>query len=49
VTFGVGKMDKVARAIVQWPSGRTEEFKGLATGRAYDCVEGKGVTAKAGF
>jgi hypothetical protein len=49
VTFGVGKLDKVARAIVQWPSGRTEDFKDLAAGRAYDCVEGKGVAAKAGF
>jgi len=47
VTFGVGKLDKIARAMVQWPSGRTEEFKDLATGRAYDCVEGKGITTKA--
>jgi len=49
VTFGVAKLDKIARAIVQWPNGRTEEFKDLATGRAYDCVEGKGILAKTGF
>jgi len=46
-TFGVGKLDKIARVVIQWPNGRTEEFKDLATGRAYDCIEGKGITAKA--
>jgi hypothetical protein len=30
--------------VVDWPSGRTEEFKNLATGRAYEIVEGKGLT-----
>ncbi len=49
VTFGVGKLDKIARVVIQWPNSRTEEFKDLAPGRAYDCVEGKGITAKAGF
>ena len=49
VTFGVGKLDKIAHAVIQWPNGRTEEFKDLATGRGYDCVEGKGTTARAGF
>ena len=44
VTFGVGKRDRVDRAVVYWPSGRTEEFKNLAAGRAYECVEGKGIT-----
>jgi hypothetical protein len=44
VTFGVSKLDRVDRAVVQWPSGRTEEFKGLATGRMWKCVEGKGVS-----
>ena len=43
VTFGIGKRDKIDRAVIQWPNGRTEEFKGLAIGRAYDCVEGKGI------
>jgi hypothetical protein len=49
VTFGVAKLDKIGRALIQWPNGRTEEYKDLATGRAYDCVEGKGITARAGF
>ena len=44
VTFGVGKRDKIDRATVEWPSGRTEEFKDLVAGKAYQCIEGKGVT-----
>jgi hypothetical protein len=43
VTFGVGERDRVERVVVSWPSGRTEEFKNLTSGRAYDCVEGKGI------
>ena len=49
LTFGLGKDDRVDRAVVYWPSGRTEEFKNLAAGRAYECVEGKGITPKDGF
>ena len=45
VTFGLGKRDKVERVVIQWPNGRTEEFKNLAVGRAYHCVEGKGIAA----
>ena len=43
VTFGVGRRDRIDRAVVTWPNGRTEEFKGLATGRSYDWIEGKGL------
>jgi hypothetical protein len=43
LTFGVGKHDRIDRVVIAWPSGRTEEFKSLASGRAYDCVEGKGI------
>jgi hypothetical protein len=43
VTFGVGQRDRVDRVAIEWPSGRTEEFKNLAAGRAYECVEGKGI------
>src|SRR6185437_7696905 len=49
VTFGLGKRDRIERATIQWPSGRTEEFKNLATGRAYDCVEGRGIGPGNGF
>jgi hypothetical protein len=43
VTFGVGKRDRVDRLVIQWPNGRTEEYKDLATGRSYECVEEKGI------
>ncbi|PYX17213.1 MAG: CRTAC1 family protein [Acidobacteria bacterium] len=43
VTFGVGKRDRVDRLVIQWPNGRTEEYKDLATGRGYECVEEKGI------
>ena len=43
VTFGVGRRDRVDRVVVDWPSGRTEEFKNVASGKAYRCVEGKGI------
>ena len=43
LTFGVGTRDVVERVVVTWPNGRTEEFKSIATGRAYSCTEGKGI------
>jgi hypothetical protein len=46
VTFGVGRRDRVDRVVVTWPSGRTDEFKNVAAGKAYDCVEGKGLTTQ---
>jgi hypothetical protein len=49
VTFGLGKRDKIDRATIEWPSGRTEEFKDLAAGRAYECTETKGITPGSGF
>jgi len=44
VTFGVGKNEKIERVTIDWPSGRNEEYKDLASGRAYELVESKGVT-----
>jgi hypothetical protein len=49
LTFGLGKRDKVDRAVLTWPSGRTEEYKNLAAGRLWECVEGKGVRDTGGF
>jgi len=43
ITFGVGKQDRVERIVVNWPSGRTEEFKQLASGKSYEITEGKGI------
>jgi hypothetical protein len=44
LTFGVGRRDKVDRVVVNWPSGRTEEFKSVETGKRLQCTEGKGLT-----
>jgi hypothetical protein len=49
VTFGVGQRDRVDRMTIEWPNGRTEEFKSLTAGNTYECVEGKGITAQPGF
>jgi hypothetical protein len=43
VTFGVEKRDHIERVVIDWPSGRTEEYKNLAAGRCYECTEGKGI------
>jgi enediyne biosynthesis protein E4 len=49
VTFGVGKRDVIERAVIQWPNGRSEEYKKLASGRAYECIESKGIHSQSGF
>jgi len=46
VTFGLEKRDRVDRVVIDWPSGRTEEYKTLASGRCYECTEGKGIASK---
>ncbi len=46
VTFGVGRRDRVDRVVIAWPSGRVEEFKNVVSARAYDCVEGRGLTVQ---
>ncbi|MGB7600334.1 MAG: CRTAC1 family protein [Candidatus Sulfotelmatobacter sp.] len=49
LTFGLEKRDRVERAVIAWPSGRTEEFTNLAAGRSYECTEGKGITPRDGY
>jgi len=49
VTFGVGKRDRIERVVVDWPSGATQEFKNLATGKGYQLTENKDVVALQGF
>jgi hypothetical protein len=49
VNFGLEKHDQIERVAIQWPSGRTEDYKNLAAGRTYECVEGKGITPQQGF
>jgi hypothetical protein len=49
VTFGLGKRDGIERMVIQWPNGRTEEYKKLTAGKAYECVESEGIMPGAGF
>ena len=39
LTFGTGRRERVPRVVIEWPSGRVEEHRNLATGRLYLCVE----------
>ena len=49
LTFGLGKRDQIDRLVIDWPNGGTEEHKNLAAGRAYECVESKGITPLGSF
>ena len=46
VTFGTGQRDSIERVVVDWPSGRNEEFKNLQAGRGYEIIEAKGIRAE---
>jgi len=46
LTFGLGKNDHIDRITIQWPNGRTEEYKNLQSGKIYDCVEARGITPR---
>ncbi len=43
------KRDRIDRVVIDWPSGRTEEYKDLKAGRAYDCTEAKGIAPRNGY
>ena len=43
VTFGVGKQAEIARVVIDWPSGRTEEHQKLKTGKSFEVTESKGI------
>jgi enediyne biosynthesis protein E4 len=49
VTFGLEKQDHIERVVIDWPGGRTEDFKNLAAGRTYDCTEAKGIAPQNGY
>jgi hypothetical protein len=49
LTFGVGSQRRLDQMVIAWPNGRVEEYKNLLTGRAYNCIEGKGITPQSGF
>ena len=42
LTLGLGTRPRVDRLIVQWPSGRREQYRGLQAGSNVQLVEGKG-------
>ena len=49
VTFGLGSREKIDRVVIDWPSGRTEEYKDLRAGKMYNCIETKGIDANPAF
>jgi hypothetical protein len=42
LTFGLGRRPGANLVVVQWPNGRTEEFRDVKAGR-YEWTEGKGI------
>ena len=46
LTFGLGREDRVRRVVIEWPSGRVEDFADLAAGWRYRMIEGKGIAAR---
>ena len=49
LTFGLEKRDRIDRVVIDWPSGRTEDYKNLAAGRCYECTEGRGIVPQDGY
>ena len=49
VTFGLGSREKINRVVIDWPSGRTEEYRDLRAGKMYNCIETKGIDANPAF
>jgi len=49
VMFGLDKHDRIERLVIDWPSGRSEEYKDLSAGRMYEITESKGIRPENGF
>ena len=49
LTFGLGRLGKIDRLLIQWPAGGSEEYKNLDAGRTYKCTESKGIEPLPGF
>ncbi len=45
LTFGLGKQDEIEKIVVDWPSGKTEEYPKLKSYKSYQLTESKGITA----
>lgn len=43
LTFGLGKLEVIEHAVIDWPNGRSEEYKELKAGRAFQVIESKGI------
>ncbi len=43
VTFGAGKEAEMERVVIEWPSGRNEEYKRLKAGKTFQVTESKGI------
>jgi hypothetical protein len=44
LTFGVGKSERIDHLTVEWPSGASQEFKNIPTGKAYELHENQALT-----
>ena len=44
LTFGLGKSGTIQRVVIEWPSGKIEEYKNLLAGSSYQITESKGVS-----
>jgi hypothetical protein len=49
VTFGLGTQDRIDRVTLDWPSGKSEEYKNLSAGHLYECTEAQGLKSSAAF
>jgi len=49
LTFGMGRRDQAERIVIQWPNGRTEEYRNLKAGKSYQCTESKGIKTSFSF
>ncbi len=49
LTFGMGRRDQAERIVIQWPNGRTEEYRNMKAGESYQCTESKGITVVSTF
>jgi enediyne biosynthesis protein E4 len=45
LTFGLGRRERADRVVIDWPSGKTQEFKAVAAGN-YELTEGFSITPK---
>jgi len=45
VTIGLGLQPELDRLVVEWPSGRSEEYHSIRAGSSVQIVEGKGISS----